>query len=180
MTIAANMPSELRSAQVVLRRFNVGDITDSYIGWLNDSEVVRFSNQRFRAHDRESCQRYLFTFEGAENLFLSIADAETGRAIGTMTVYVSLPHNTADMGIMVGDPAVWGRGFGQAAWSMMADWLLESGGVRKLTAGALACNVGMIRLMERSGMQHEATRHAQEIVEGRAEDILYYARFRNL
>ena len=47
-----------------------------------------------------------------------------------------------------------------------------------MTAGTLACNLGMRRLMERSGMQLEAVRREQEIVEGRAEDLLYYARFR--
>jgi hypothetical protein len=35
----------------------------------------------------------------------------------------------------------------------------------------------MQRLMERSGMMLEARRIGQEIIEGKPEDILYYARF---
>jgi RimJ/RimL family protein N-acetyltransferase len=37
----------------------------------------------------------------------------------------------------------------------------------------------MLRLLERSGMALEGIRRAQEIVEGRAEDIMYFARFRD-
>ncbi|CAK0767834.1 hypothetical protein CCP3SC15_3730001 [Gammaproteobacteria bacterium] len=102
---------------------------------------------------------------------------DTGDAIGTLTVYVARPHQTADIGILIGDPTVWAQGFGQDAWNAILKWLLEYINIRKITAGTLACNHGMVTIMRRSGMYHEATRSAQEIVEGQEEDIVYYARF---
>ena len=78
---------------------------------------------------------------------------------------------------MIGDKTVWGLGYGQDAWNTLAKWLLARGDIRKLTAGTLACNYGMIKVMERSGMTLEAVRKAQEIVEGHPVDILYYAKF---
>ena len=54
---------------------------------------------------------------------------------------------------------------------------MDSGGVGELSPGCLAPNHGMVRLMERSGLQREAVRVGQEIVEGRPEDIVLYARF---
>jgi RimJ/RimL family protein N-acetyltransferase len=38
-----------------LRPFQAADINDTYLGWLNDPEVTRFSNQRFHQHTAESC-----------------------------------------------------------------------------------------------------------------------------
>jgi RimJ/RimL family protein N-acetyltransferase len=166
----------LLGSKVRLDTFVGTDLVDAYIGWLNDPEVVRFSNQRFRVHTHASCRAYLRSFEGTPNHFLSLKTRD-GTAIGTMTVYRSMPHGTADVGIMVGERSHWNGGYGQDGWDTLLDWLLTQQGIRKATAGTLAPNKGMVRLMERSGMVLEGTRRAQEIVEGVPHDILLYAKF---
>lgn len=168
----------LEGRRVLLRPFGLQDVTAEYVAWLNDPEVVRFSNQRFQRHDAASCTAYLATFARTENLFLAIVDRDDGRTIGTMTAYRNGHHGTVDVGIMVGDRRVWGHGYGLDAWMTLAGWLLGPGGLRKLTCGTLACNSAMRSIAERSGMRLEATRHAQEMVAGEPQDILYYARFR--
>ena len=50
-------------------------------------------------------------------------------------------------------------------------------GVRKLTAGCIAANGGMIKLMERSRMKPDGVRKRQELVDGEPVDIVHYARF---
>jgi ribosomal-protein-alanine N-acetyltransferase len=78
---------------------------------------------------------------------------------------------------MIGDPATWGRGFGLDALRTVVQALERSGHVRKLTAGTLAVNLGMMRILDRAGFEHEAVRRGQELVHGTPVDILYYARF---
>ena len=168
----------LVGGNVIVRRFAESDLSDTYVGWLNDPEVVKYSNQRFKAHSLASCRAYFESFAGSDNLFLAICLAD-GRMVGTMTVYRAMMHGTADVGIMLGDRTIWGQGVGQKAWSMVIDWLLGLGDIRKVTAGTLGCNSGMLLLMQRAGMQQEAVRRAQEIVDGVAQDVIYYARFRN-
>jgi len=168
---------ELLGKAVWLRPFEPGDLNDVYVDWLNDPQVMRFSNQRFIRHSRESCTRQLAGFKGSPNLVFSLRLQSDDRAIGTMTAYRSIHHGTADVAILVGDTSVWGQGHGQDAWNTLTDWLVERPGMRKVTAGTLACNQGMRRLAERSGMQLEGARRAQELVDGRPWDMLYYARF---
>lgn len=158
--------------------FTESDITADYIRWLNDPEVVRFSNQRFRHHDEESCLAYLRTFPDSDNLFLAIRLCDDRRLIGTMTAYVSAQHGTADMGLLIGERGRWGRGFGLEAWNLLLGHLLRDRKLRKITAGTLRCNVGMARIMERSGMRLEAVKSQQEMVDGEAQDVLYFAKFR--
>ena len=167
----------LYGSKVLLRPFTSEDISESYIGWLSDPDVVRFSNQRFIRHDFESSLRYLSSFNDTANFFISVRMLSDENQIGTLTAYVSQHHGTVDAGIMIGDKSVWGMGFGQDAWNTFTEWLLSQKEIRKLTAGTSACNYGMIKLMERSGMTLEAVRKAQEIIEGEATDILYYAKF---
>lgn len=168
----------LEGAKVRLRAFTEADITDRYIGWLNDPEVVRFSNQRFRRHDWDTSVRYLQGFVETDNLFVAITGKENGQLLGTMTAYVARPHGSVDVGLMLGERQAWGKGIGQDAWNTLCDWLLSAEvGLRKLTAGAARPNLAMVRIMERYRMELEAVRRSQEIIEGKPVDLLYYARF---
>lgn len=181
MTPNSKLPpalSLLEGQKVRLRPFAAADISASYITWLNDPLVVRYSNQRFRWHDQTSSEQYLKSFAGTDNLFVAITTKTDGRLVGTMTAYVARHHGTVDVGLMVGEPSAWGQGIGQDAWNTLCGWLLgPEVGLRKLTAGAARPNVSMLRIMERFGMQLEAVRCEQEIIEGAAVDLLYYTRF---
>lgn len=167
----------LLSEHLHITQFTEDDITAEYIGWLNDHEIMRFSNQRFHKHDLDSCTRYFKLFDGTPNLFLSIRLRQDDVAIGTMTAYRNQHHATADVGIMIGSTIGKGRGFGVEAWKSLIGWLLVDGGARKVTAGTLACNHAMVRLAEKSGMALEGTRSAQEIVDGQPQDMLLFGKF---
>ena len=165
--------------RVLMRPFTADDITDSYIGWLRDPEVVRFSRQRFCVHTPESCHVYLASFVGSANHFLAICDRRDGATLGTLTVYRSVHHGIADIGIMVGERQVWGQGIGAEAFCLVLSALKASGAVRKVTAGTVADNRRMVSIMEKAGMKHEATRHAHELLDGVPADVVFYALFFN-
>lgn len=167
----------LAGDRVLVRPFMAEDISEAYLGWLRDPEVVRFSSQRFRVHTLETCQAYLASFKCSANHFLAICDRQSGAILGTLTVYRSVPYGTADIGIMVGERQVWGQGVGSEAFCLVLSALKESGVIRKITAGTLAVNRGMVRIMEKAGMQHEATRRAQELLDGQPVDVVYHANF---
>ena len=78
---------------------------------------------------------------------------------------------------MVGERKVWGQGIGAEAFCLVLSALKASGAIRKITAGTLAINRGMVRIMEKAGMRHEATRQAQELLEEVPVDVVYYATF---
>ena len=163
--------------KVRLHRFLPSDITREYISWLNNSMVVRYSNQRFYTHDEESCRCYLNSFTGTANQFLIIRDSSAKTALGTLTIYISTCHLTADIGILIGNVHNWGKGIGFDAFRTAVDVLQRCGGIRKITAGCVARNVGMVRIMEKVGMSLEATRYRHELLDGQPVDVLYYSKF---
>ena len=120
---------------------------------------------------------YLRGFKGSSNHFVSIRLREGGKAVGTATAYVSTPHGTVDIGILVGERALWGQGIGLDAFQTWVEWWLVQPGIRKVTAGTLEANVGMVNLALKAGLHHEATRRAQELVDGHPVDMHYFARF---
>ena len=162
---------------VILREFNRSNITDNYLGWLNDPEVVRYSNQRFTLHTHKSSLDYFQSFLGTNNIYLAIYLKKEDLYIGTMTIYISTVHETADIGLLIGDKTSWGKGIGQESWKLIVDWLIEVVGIRKVTGGALRSNAGMVQIMVNSGMKIDGVREAQELLDGRAQDILFFTKF---
>lgn len=175
--IKKNFP--LQGRDVELRHFTDDHINNDYLKWLNDPEVVRYSNQRFKTHDHVSSYAYLESFRGTGNLFLAIHVKQSGLFVGTMTAYFSPPHKTVDIGILLGNKDFWGQGIGRDAWETLMSYLLGFDCVRKVTGGTLRCNAGMVNIMVKAGMQPDGVRVAQELVNNNPQDILYFARFKN-
>jgi len=164
---------------VKIDHFRKANITDAYLNWLNDPVTVRYSNQRFHRHTRQTSIAYLKSFEGTENLFLAVYLKRNEKYVGTMSVYISSAHETADVGIMIGDRSCWGSGVGGDAWSTVLSFLLDTARARKVTGGAVACNKGMVKIMLNAGMEVDGVRVAQELVNHQVQDILHFAKFRS-
>ena len=165
--------------QISLRLFEEKDITQEYISWLNNPEVVKYSNQRFITHNNETCISYFKSFVDSDNIFLAIEDRNSKNMIGTMTIYISVNHQTADIGIMIGDREFWGKGIGELAWQSVMNLLIQKNNLRKVTGGTLAINKGMIRIFEKVGMAPDGVRKNHEIIDGTPCDICYFAKFHN-
>jgi ribosomal-protein-alanine N-acetyltransferase len=163
----------------ILESFQESDISDEYISWLNDKKIVRYSNQRFIHHNLKTSKNFLDSFKNSPNYFFKISDKKTLQPIGTTTLYVNPNHGTADIGILIGDIDYWNGGYGSDAWNSLIRWAFCHLSIRKITAGTLSSNIGMQKVMEKSGMTLEGRKIRQEIVEGIEEDILYYSKFKS-
>ena len=167
----------IETERLRLEPFAERHLTERYVGWLADPEIVRYSEQRFRTHTLESCAEYMRSFEGTPNLFYALVakDAALGH-VGNLNVYVDERHGTADIGILVGERATWGKGIGGEAWRAAVERLLAHG-VRKVTGGCVATNEAMVRIMKRAGMKPDGRRAAQYVYDGQEVDVVYYAVF---
>lgn len=158
--------------------FTEKNISDTYLSWLNDPDVVRFSNQRFRRHTRETSLEYLQELVAAEGIFCAVCLKGDGKYVGTMTVRFSVAHERAEIGIMIGNKKVWGKGIGGDAWSTLMSFLLNTVKIRKVFAGTLRCNKGMVKIMMKSGMISDGVLVTHELVDGKEEDIVFFSKFR--
>ena len=167
----------IEDKDIRLRKFIKEDVTNKFVAWLNDPRVVKYSNQRFLNHSRQSCLDYVDSFVGTENIYLAIEDTNSRMLHGSITAFRQDHHGTADIGIMVGNRLAWGRGIGYKAWILLMNYLIKQLKVRKVTGGTLRSNLAMVRIMEKSKMKLEAVRQEHELVDGVPEDILYFCKF---
>jgi [ribosomal protein S5]-alanine N-acetyltransferase len=171
-------PDTLETARLQLEPFAEQHLTERYVGWLGDPEVVRYSEQRFRTHTLESCRAYWQSFDGTPNLLYAIVakDSHLGH-VGNLNVYIDERHGTADIGILLGERSVWGRGFGREAWAAVLHHLLADPRLRKVTGGCAAENTAMVRIMRGCGMTEDGRRSRQYVYDDKETDIVYFGTF---
>ena len=168
----------IRSARCALEPFSKEFLKPRYVAWLNDSEVTRFSEQRHKTHSLESCRAYAESFRDTPHYFWAVvaSDAVLGH-IGNINCYID-PHNgVADVGILIGERRCWGNGFGTEAWIAVCRHLLLELKIRKVTAGTIASNTGMLGIMRRAGMRDDGRRIRQYVQDGKEVDMVYAALF---
>ena len=168
----------LESKRLTVMPFTEEFLTERYVSWLNDPEVVRYSSQRFKKHTIETCRQYVKSFEGTPNGFWVILakDKKLG-AIGTMTSYVNIHDVVVDIGILIGEKSIWGQSYGLEAWVTLCHEFLHHRKVRKITAGTLFVNQGMLNIMKKSGMREDGLRKKQCMIDGKEIDMIYAAFF---
>jgi [ribosomal protein S5]-alanine N-acetyltransferase len=164
------------------KRLNLRPLTKAtqrHVDWLRDPRVVQYSEQRHSSHTLNTVLRYIQSFQPPRAIW-GISEVDADRYIGNITAAVSKPNQTADMGIMIGDPGAWGFGFATEAWKEIAEWLLdkEGGGLRKLEAGCMKVNTRMIRVFDKTGFNFEAERPAHFMIGGSPVGAVYYSRYR--
>jgi len=169
----------LTTPRLRLVRFGREHLTERYVAWLNDRDVVRFSEQRLRRHTLESCIAYWRSFEGTPNYLWAIElTAPDPLHVGNLNAFVDERNRIADLGILIGEKALWGQGLGREAWSAACTFLLNGARMRKVTAGTLAINKGMLAVMRACGMIEDGRRSRHVLVDGRGVDLVHAALFR--
>ena len=139
----------------------------AYLGWLRDHEVLRTLNLPHymerpvsRAEIDSYCDRLMVS---SDDMFLAIHLTADNSFAGTLkAAKIDRYAGHADIGIMIGRKELWGQGLATDAIGLLCRYLFENVGMRRLTAGCMATNPGMIRVFEKLGFQREGVFRDQD------------------
>lgn len=153
-------------------------VSADYVAWLQDPEVGRYLESRFATHDLISTRAFVADMlESESNLFLGIRSVALGRHVGNIKLGpIDRRHGTAEIGLMIGDRGAWGKGLATEAIDRISRIAGDELGLRKVTAGCYAGNVGSERAFLKCGFQIEGRRPAQVICDGKPEDLVLMGR----
>lgn len=170
----------IATARLQLVPFTTAHIHERYVGWLNDPDVVRYSENRHSHHTMESCQQYVADMQASEHLFWAIERRDDAPAhIGNITAYLDRPNNVADVAIMIGETDARSRGLGTEAWCAVVAHLLDTRGIRRVQAGTMAPNTAMRGVFHKSGMTEEGRQHGRFLLDEKPVDLVFAARTRD-
>lgn len=136
----------IEGRNLVLEPFDKSFITDRYVSWLQDPEVTKFlGRSREEPQSRETATEFVESFEGpVEKYMWAIVPRSVGDAVGTCTLYnIDRYNGLAEMGLLIGEKDYWGKGTSDETIELLAAFAFDRLGLRRLTAGSSAKNLGM-------------------------------------
>ena len=164
----------LAGKKLILRPFEPSDLSEEYLGWLNDPEVTRYLGVGREPATLESVRRYVARFKDSEtDLLFAIVDRQTEKHIGNVTLnHIHRVDKTADTGLMIGDKAFWGRGVAFEAWVLLIEHAFSKMGLRKIIAGAVAGNGASLSVLKRLGFREEGVLREEFFLDGNYLDTV--------
>jgi len=170
---------EIRTGRLTIAPFQERHLAERYVNWLNDRELMRYSEQRHKKHTIATCRAYWHSFNGTPHFFWAIEEQQQGLGhIGNINAYVDERNQLADIGIVVGEQKARGQGYAFEAWRAVCEYLFSTVGTRKITAGTMANNTAMLKLMQRAGMVEDGVRRRHYLSDGIEVDIVHRALFK--
>lgn len=182
------MIGRIETRRLHLEPYFAADVMLAHVAWLNDPEVVRYSEQRHKHHTLESVREYVNDMAtnpdshlwGITAVIISDDDMEACNTIkptliGTISAHVDPNNMVADVGILIGERFFWGYGMGLEAWNGVCNHLFANG-IRRVECGCHYENRAMRRVAEKSGMALEGVRHDHFVVDGHPQHLLMYGK----
>lgn len=153
-------------------------VTQEYVAWLNDVSVNRYLESRFMTHDLASTRQFVAAaLADAGTLFLGIRSLDLGRHVGNIKLGpIDRHHGIAEVGIMIGDRAAWGKGIATDAIELLAQIARTDLSLRKLSAGCYASNGGSERAFMKAAFCVEGRRRAHYLLGEQPEDAVIMGR----
>lgn len=166
------MTPTLRSLRLILHHYTPMLVSQQHVDWLNNQELMFFSEQRHYHHSLKSQLEYTRCFKPCDHVWVIRCGSND---VGTITAHLDDPNSTANMGILLA-PESQGQGFGTEAWTTVMEWLFSEG-IRKVEAGCREDNWAMRRLALNAGMTLEAEIPGHFRVGDSAKGMALYGRF---
>ncbi|MDO8430351.1 MAG: GNAT family protein [bacterium] len=161
-----------------LRPVQVADVTEDYVGWLNNKEINQYLESRFVTHTLESVEAYVEKNIGDPDIFFfAIIRKDNNCHIGNIKLGpVDWHHKIGDIGIIIGDKDSWGKGYATEAIAILSSFAFSELGLHKLTASAYENNVGSIKAFQNAGFSEEGRKKNHYLYQDKYIDSVLLAK----
>ncbi len=126
-------------------------LAELYCGWFGDT-MVNLYTHRFPP-SLNTATEWVEEAEKSEKHVLWMVTLD-GQPIGMAQVdTINWHHRHADIALILGVQALWGKGYGTEAVRLMTRFTFEELNLEKLTGEAIVENTGSVRAMEKAGFR---------------------------
>jgi RimJ/RimL family protein N-acetyltransferase len=142
---------EITNPKLTLRIIRATDVDKEYVNWLNNPLVNRFLEVRHREVDIDSQRVYVDKIFNSTDTYLFGIYRDCSSMIGTIKIGpIDFLRKFGEVGILIGEPESWGKGFATEAIGMLCENFFEKRILRKITAGVMEANLGSRRAFEKN------------------------------
>lgn len=145
----------MKGKNVELKFLSEKDVSENYVGWMKDSEVLQFLECRWSSPTIESIREYVREINASSNDFLFGIFTEEFGHIGNIKIGgINQLHRYGDIGLLIGNSSARGRGYGTEAICLATKYAFEEINLNKVTSGMYSLNVPSYRAFLKANYRH--------------------------
>lgn len=153
-------PPVLEGRRIYLRELRPSDVNPHYCRWLNDPEVNQYLESRFAPATEASIRSFVQgCSDDSRCILFGIRLSENDEHIGNIKLGPIDPfHRRAEIGILIGEKRLWGKGYASEALSMVVEFAFTRLDLHKLSAGCYSVHENSIKLFTKCGFEIDGVR----------------------
>lgn len=158
--------------RIYLRGIRPQDAEGDYCRWMNDNEVTRYLESRFTPHSVQSIASFITQVnESSDSVLFAIVVRDGNTHIGNIKIgSINWIHHYADVGLLIGSKAHWGKGFATEALNLVVEYAFRELNLHRLEAGCYSNNIGSIKAFKKAGFIEEGIMEERYLCEGEYVD----------
>ena len=163
--------------KISLKLIKLSNITKSYVKWMNDYEVVKYTEQKFKKHTTADIKRFVKEKINSPTDFLYgifIFDKKETH-IGNLKIGpINKIHQTAEISYFIGEKRYWKAGIGSQAVKKAIEISKKKYKLKKLIAGCYDVNKGSIKVLQKNKFKQEALLKSHVFFENKRIDQIIF------
>lgn len=145
------------------------DNNKKYVKWMNDPEVNHFLYAKVEDKDYDALKEYVTKIFNSNDAYMfGIYTLEDDRYIGNVKLG-SIHHyfKFADVGYMIGEKDVWGKGYGTEAVHLICKFGFNCLGLNRIISQCSEYNMGSRKVLEKNHFVLEGIMRKHVLIEGK-------------
>lgn len=173
-------PLQLETENYILRSLKAEDITEDYVAWWNDDEVMEgLARPRAPMSRMQHQRRVTNQFDNRKNFHLGVYDRDVNLLVGFITIFANLFHRTATTNVVIGNRAYWGRNIVLEARGEVIRFIFEELRMDKISGKPMARNAASVFNYKAQGFVTEGIlRKEWRFEDGRRMDVAVFGLMR--
>jgi ribosomal-protein-alanine N-acetyltransferase len=159
-----------------LRDVRESDLNDEYLGWMNDPEVNKFLETRFRPQTMDDLKYYFHNHrEKQDEPWWAICYGNDH--IGNIKLgLINWIHRHGDISLFIGNKSYWGKGFGTGVIRLVTSYAFNCLNLHKVKAGIYVDNHASYHAFHKAGFKESGYLIDDRFIDGKYMDLLIMER----
>ncbi len=160
--------------RIYLKILSPDDVTEAYLSWMHDSEVLQYLESKFRSQTMDSLRNFVQAVNDSPTDFMfGMFLSDSNQHIGNIKIGdITFLHRRGDVGLIIGEKTAWGKGYATEAIELVTRYAFEELNLNKLTAGMYKVNQGSYKAFIKAGYRDVGTYTKHMFFKGKYIDSL--------
>lgn len=146
--------------KITLRKLNHKKISNKYVSWMNDYEIVKYTEQKYNKHNKQDISNFVKNKNNSINEFLYGVfvnnEFSNNIHIGNIKLGpINFIHKSAEISYFIGDKKYWNKGYISLAIENVCEIAKKKYGLKKIQASVYSINLSSIKVLRKNNFSLE-------------------------